>query len=79
MGKICDMAGVREHDEGFPVELCRDEKTERLVIRAFNEGGNNCTSVDLLDLVAWLQAGPQAALLQQATGGQTDGDGSSRD
>ncbi len=27
----------------------------RLVIRAFNEGGYNCTDVDLLDVIDWVK------------------------
>ena len=57
-GKICEMFSVREHMEGYPVELYRDKKSGRLVIKAFNEGGSNATLVDLLDLVEWLKVGP---------------------
>lgn len=54
--KICEMAGVREHGEGDPVDLYRDGDNGRLCIVAANEGGFNSTWVDLLDLVGWLSA-----------------------
>lgn len=54
MPKICDMEGVREYCEGFPVELGLDDETGRLIIRATNEGGANCTDIDLDDLIMWL-------------------------
>jgi hypothetical protein len=45
------MGGVREYTEGHPVSLAwRDG---RLVIWAVNEGGNNVTAVDLLDVLEW--------------------------
>jgi hypothetical protein len=55
VGKICDMEGVRGGDSGFSVQLCCEEDTNRLVVRAINEGGFACTDVDLFDLVAWLR------------------------
>ncbi len=55
------MKGVREYCEGYPVELIRDGGTGRWVIRAYNEGGNNVTKVDLFDLVDWLAKGPEIA------------------
>jgi hypothetical protein len=50
------MDGVREHGEGFPVELDDGgaEEEPRPIIRAFNEGGHNSTEIDLLDLLTWL-------------------------
>ena len=30
-------------------------KSGRLIIRAYNEGGHNCTEVDLKQLLAWLK------------------------
>jgi hypothetical protein len=56
--KICEMEGVREHSERFPVELRRESRTGRLVIRALNEDGHNATDVDLFDLLDWLSRGP---------------------
>jgi hypothetical protein len=60
--KLCDMVGVREHSEGGLVELWRN-KNGRLIIRAYNERGNNITDVDLWDLLDWLRSGPGAGLL----------------
>ncbi|MCS3496510.1 hypothetical protein ABIF63_002554 [Bradyrhizobium japonicum] len=60
---ICAMDGVREHGEGFPVHLMREQNSGRLLIRAFNESGNNYTDVDLGDLVQWLRFGPKAGVL----------------
>lgn len=48
------MVGVREHQEELPVSLT--ERNGRQVVYAQNEGGHNCTEVDLLDLIAWLRA-----------------------
>jgi hypothetical protein len=50
------LAGVKEHAEGYPVEL-RLASNGRIVIRAYNECGNNHTDVDLHDLVAWFREG----------------------
>jgi hypothetical protein len=50
--KICDLEGVREYVEGATVELWRHPKNGRLVVRAWNECGNNYTDVDLFDLAA---------------------------
>jgi hypothetical protein len=63
MAKICDMAGVREYSEGFPVELWRED-TGRLTIIARNQDGFDCTSIDFSDLVRWLQHGPEKSLFQ---------------
>ncbi len=55
------LVGVREHGEGYPVELTRHSVTHgRLSIRARNEGGNNDTFVDLWDLIDWLRCGPES-------------------
>lgn len=45
------MDGVREHGEGFGVTL--GERSERMALVAYNEGGHNSTLVDLLDVIAW--------------------------
>jgi hypothetical protein len=55
---LCKMVGVREYGDRAPVELVRWHG--RLVIRAWNECGNNYTSVDLLDLMKWLSIGPKS-------------------
>jgi hypothetical protein len=50
------MAGVAERCEGLPVELWRSDNG-RLMVRAYNECGNNHTDVDLWNLIDWLQRG----------------------
>ena len=50
--KIATLSGVREYSEGYPVEVWLREDG-RVVVRAFNECGNNRTDIDLLDLLAW--------------------------
>lgn len=47
------MVGVREHGEGYPVELVMRDR--RIVIRAYNEAHNNTTEVDLVDVLDWLR------------------------
>jgi hypothetical protein len=57
------MMGVNEYAEGFPVYLDIEDNDDRgdpleekrLVVLAKNEGGYNCTEVDLLQLIAWLK------------------------
>ena len=63
MSRICVMESVRELGEGFPVELWRDESSGRLVVRAYNECHNGTVDIDLMDLISWCQAGPQAGEL----------------
>lgn len=43
---------IQEYVEGFPVEILKLE--DRFVIQALNEGGNNETIVDLLDVLEWV-------------------------
>lgn len=57
MIELCEMIGVRELTEGYPVQLGRNRDSGRLVVRAKNEGGNNVTEIDLLDLIQWLRLG----------------------
>ena len=45
--------GVREYCEEMPV-LLRTNGNGLLVIEAYNEGGFNCTQVDLVDLLLWI-------------------------
>lgn len=52
------LVGVREYTDGDLVELRRNLKTGRSMITASNEGGNNITQVDLLDLFDWMRYGP---------------------
>jgi hypothetical protein len=65
--KLSDMPGVREYGDGAPVELGRDGDTGRLVVVAYNEGGHNCTSVDLGDLLAFL-ASKRGLMIQAKVG-----------
>lgn len=48
------LEGVRGGDSEFPVSICHDEDSDRLVVRAINEGGFSCTDVDLLDFLTYL-------------------------
>jgi hypothetical protein len=50
--------GVREYTEGAPVEIRRNVSNGRLMVTAYNEGGNNNVQIDFLDLIAWLKKGP---------------------
>lgn len=50
------LSGVREYIDGEPVELVRHQG--RICIRAMNEGRNNETLVDLMDLLQCLDLGP---------------------
>ena len=47
--------GVTEYAEGLDVKL-QVEDNGRLVVSAWNEGGFNGTSVDLMELLAWLKS-----------------------
>jgi hypothetical protein len=47
------MSGVNEYVEGFDVAL--ENLKGRLVVRAINQGGYDCTYVDLLQLITWLK------------------------
>lgn len=58
MPKICEMTGVSGGEDGFPVELCLDEDTSRLVIIGYNEAGYNAVDIDTLDLLRWFRVGP---------------------
>jgi len=42
---------IREYAEGFNVHM----DIEGMKIRAWNEGGYNCTAVDLGDVIKWLK------------------------
>jgi hypothetical protein len=74
MPKICDMEGVREYGEGYPVELWRDDVSGRLVIRAFNEGHHNDVVIDLWDILEWAKTGPRGRFPVVAKGDGPDGD-----
>jgi hypothetical protein len=60
--KIATMEDVREYAEGYPVELWRNREG-RVIIRAFNECGNNVTEVDLYDLLEWLSRGQRRMMV----------------
>lgn len=47
------MREIEEHDRIFHPELNEGEK--RLVVRAWNQGGHDCTEVDLADIIAWVK------------------------
>jgi hypothetical protein len=53
--QIAVLTGVREHVERLPVELWW--RNGRLVVRAYNECGNNYTDIDWGDLLAWAATG----------------------
>ena len=59
--KIIDMLGVREHSEGYTVELHRNAD-DGLIFVAYNEAGSNLTEVDLFDLIDWLKKGDGAII-----------------
>jgi hypothetical protein len=48
------MHGVTEYAEGLDVRL-QLEDNGRLIVSAWNEGGFNGTSIDLLELLVWLR------------------------
>ena len=61
------MRGVHEYSEGYDVELIsmlgfHTKRGDRLVVLAVNEGGQNSTAVDLLDLIEWLKKNRQELL-----------------
>ena len=63
------MDGVTEYCEGLPVHLAKTSGTYtdpttpsetwlghgRLCVQAQNEGGHNCTQVDLIELLVWFR------------------------
>lgn len=50
--KIAVLDAVREYSEKDAVELWLHENG-RVVIKAYNECHNNCTEIDLVDLLQW--------------------------
>jgi hypothetical protein len=65
-----ELTGVTEYGEEMPVVLCRtsgmflsNKGKGRLVIKAMNEGGCNCTEVDLIELIQWLKINKPELLL----------------
>jgi hypothetical protein len=55
--KLAVLPDVREYTEGETVELWLN-RYGRVVIRAYNECGNNYTDVDLDGLLDWVRSGP---------------------
>lgn len=55
---VAELVGVREYVEGSSVLLVRNQQNGRLMIRAYNEGGQNFTEIDLFDLLSYLREGP---------------------
>ena len=51
--KIAVLPGVREYSEGEDVELWVN-KNGRIVVRAYNEGRECSTDVDLFDLLSFV-------------------------
>jgi hypothetical protein len=48
------LEGVMGGDDGFPVEIVRDNESGAFVLRATNEGGYADTEVNLEQLLSWL-------------------------
>jgi hypothetical protein len=63
--KLATLQGVREYCEDEAVELWLNE-TGRIVVRAYNECGNNYTEVDFRDLLDWAAGGPDYILETKA-------------
>ncbi len=70
---VSPLGGMREHNEKMPVELWRVHGG-RLVVRAWNECGNNATDVDLLDLLEWVRCAPKDILGDVPNGNNPSGD-----
>jgi hypothetical protein len=60
--KIATLDGVQELTERAPVELWVNANG-RLVVRAFNECGNNYTDVGLAALLTWLRSGSRERIV----------------
>jgi hypothetical protein len=61
---LSELTGVREYVEGSTVRLVRRQQNGRLVIRAFNEGGNNYVDIDFMDLMNWSKWGPSDGIIK---------------
>jgi hypothetical protein len=59
--KLATLNNVREHTQRDPVELWLSRG--RLVVRAYNECGNNSTDIDLIDLLDWTRSSAGAELI----------------
>ena len=59
--QLAELEHVLERSEGMAVELWLNGRG-RVFVRAYNEGGQNWTDVDVLDLVAALKSGGVAGV-----------------
>jgi hypothetical protein len=59
------MNDIREYAEGYPVEIKRHDNG-RIIIEAINEGGNNVTQVDLLDVINYYKSNGKIKYLSQS-------------
>ena len=50
---------IREYGERLDVEVKFDQEEKRWVIIAFNQGGYDCTMIDLMDVVDWYSENSQ--------------------
>lgn len=69
MPKLCDMNGVRGGEDGFAIELWRDDDTGRLTVVGYNQAGYDGVGIDLWDLVEWLQSGRASSVVAASTPG----------
>lgn len=53
-GNYMKLTGVTEYSENMDIEIDRNDNN-KLVIRAYNQGGHDCTEIDLLELVFFLK------------------------
>lgn len=53
--EIQTMDGVRVYGEKFKPALGEWVEDRRLIVIAFNEGGDNQTWVDLVDIIDWVK------------------------
>ena len=62
--KICDMKGVIEYtgDGHYQIELVKYTGTNTLVIRSYNECGNNHVDIDFDSIVEWIKLNPRPPL-----------------
>jgi hypothetical protein len=67
--KTIVMEGVREYSEEMSVGLSTN-RDGRIVVVASNEGGYNCTKVDLVDLLDWLKANEHLVMATQQKEGE---------
>lgn len=46
---------IKEYSEEMTVKIGMEQETKRPIIVAWNEGGNNRTEVDLIDVIRWVK------------------------